>query len=126
MRSAISNRYSCNGNVLEQQHNAPTQTSGVAIRAPIEFPCSLLLPLNGTVFHMPVIQGTRLGLQLRSYFVPRRSEVRTALNKKGNNYEGLQDTCTFPKNGTNKWPEAIGTIKLPERQINGSSYTNDQ
>jgi hypothetical protein len=31
--------------------------------------------------------------------------------------------CTFPKFGTNKLPEAIGTIKLPEQQINGSSYT---
>jgi hypothetical protein len=27
----------------------------------------------------------------------------------------------WEKNGTNKLPHAIGTIKLPERQINGSS-----
>jgi hypothetical protein len=31
--------------------------------------------------------------------------------------------CTFREIGTNKLPGAIGTIKLPERQINGSSYT---
>jgi hypothetical protein len=30
------------------------------------------------------------------------------------------------KFGTNKLPGAIGTIKLPERQINGSSYTNTE
>jgi hypothetical protein len=29
----------------------------------------------------------------------------------------------FEKIGTIKLPGAIGTIKLPERQINGSSYT---
>src|SRR5687768_12176080 len=28
----------------------------------------------------------------------------------------------FREIGTNKLPEAVGTIKLPERQINGSSY----
>jgi hypothetical protein len=28
---------------------------------------------------------------------------------------------TFPKNGTYKLPGAIGSIKLPEWQINGSS-----
>jgi len=31
----------------------------------------------------------------------------------------------FEKLGTNKLPGAIGTIKLPERQINGSSYTTN-
>jgi hypothetical protein len=41
----------------------------------------------------------------------------------GNNYKGTQGTCTFPKIGTNKLPGAIGTIKLPERQIIGSSYS---
>jgi len=31
----------------------------------------------------------------------------------------------FRENGNYKLPEAIGTDKLPERQINGSSYTNN-
>jgi hypothetical protein len=31
-------------------------------------------------------------------------------------------TSSFRKNGTNELPGAIGTNKLPERQIKGSSY----
>ena len=37
--------------------------------------------------------------------------------------------CTFEeleKFGINKLPEAIGTIKLPGRQINGSSYREER
>jgi hypothetical protein len=35
---------------------------------------------------------------------------------------GVSIVCTFSKIGIIKLPGAIGTIKLPQRQINGSSY----
>jgi len=40
--------------------------------------------------------------------------------------EGTQENCNLPtENGTNKLPDVFGTIKSPERQINGSSYKNE-
>lgn len=35
---------------------------------------------------------------------PRRCEVRTTLKRSTNNYAGIQDTCPFPKIGTNNLP----------------------
>jgi hypothetical protein len=48
------------------------------------------------------------------YVVPRRPELTTALKKASGQIHVL-----FRK----KSPRAIGTIKLPERQINGPNYT---
>jgi hypothetical protein len=39
--------------------------------------------------------------------------LRTGLKDSGNDYEGIQDTCTFSKNGTIKLPGVFGTNKLP-------------
>jgi hypothetical protein len=38
----------------------------------------------------------------------------------GNDYQGIQDTCTFSEIGTNKLPGVFGTIKLPRVRLKNS------
>jgi hypothetical protein len=73
------------------------------------------------LYHMPIRLGIPRGVEeaLRFTF-----QALLLLKIAGNNSRrNFKVVCTFPRNGTNKLPEAIGTIKLPERQIDDSSYT---